>query len=483
MKLPRPLAAVFAALAATAASAFPINPNTTIFEYQNVITGHYALLDGGDVFGVDRGQAGPGWERTGYQFNAVFDHSQRPDSVPVCRFYSPVNNSHFLTANPAECRFLQDTPSGWAYEGIRFNATAAGPACPTSQSPVFRVYNNRAAFHDVNHRYTPDAAVRDAMIAQGWIDEGVAFCTDSWSHGPQKTFEVTSAPLASATECASRVGPCVALAQLPAMPNIDYLFFPPSFVNLNNAYPEQTVALTGTRVDVRTARPLTEAPATIAQHSFVHMFSNGQPPFGLHIAPIDRTSGPIASVSPMYEFPGVAGAVDERLFPWGHGHDHALLATAVVKVPTIKRGDTGSHAYGGLVFQFADASSGHAFLATVQAYGTVPPGDFSGPDANGQALVSTVFRADPSFGERVAGDFAACAPESNTACFTGVHEYRFRIDRAGFERALQRARAIDPALSADAANYFVGQLRFHNEIFGDAELGATVERLQLDVFF
>ena len=94
------------------------------------------------------------------------------------------------------------------------------------------------------------------------------------------------------------------------------------------------------------------------------MYGTGGPPYGVHITPLDRTGGPVASISPMYELPGVAGGVDERVFPWKELPDSSVIATALVKVPTIKRGDANSHAYGVLVFQFADASSGHAFLAT-----------------------------------------------------------------------------------------------------------------------
>jgi len=94
-----------------------------------------------------------------------------------------------------------------------------------------------------------------------------------------------------------------------------------------------------------------------------------------------------------------------------------------------------------------------------------------------------VFRADPLFGERVQRDFALCAPESGAECIADSRDFQFRIDRAAFERALQYARNIDPALSGDAASYHLAQFRFQNEIFQDAELGATVERVDLDVFF
>ena len=42
-------------------------------------------------------------------------------------------------------------------------------ACAAGTVPVYRVYSNRA---DANHRYTTDRAVRDAMVAKGWLAEG-----------------------------------------------------------------------------------------------------------------------------------------------------------------------------------------------------------------------------------------------------------------------------------------------------------------------
>jgi hypothetical protein len=42
-------------------------------------------------------------------------------------------------------------------------------ACPSGSTPIYRLFDNRA---DVNHRYTTDRGVRDAMVAKGWIAEG-----------------------------------------------------------------------------------------------------------------------------------------------------------------------------------------------------------------------------------------------------------------------------------------------------------------------
>jgi hypothetical protein len=38
--------------------------------------------------------------------------------------------------------------------------------CTDTHRPLHRLYNNRA---DANHRYTVSPAIRDAMIAKGWI--------------------------------------------------------------------------------------------------------------------------------------------------------------------------------------------------------------------------------------------------------------------------------------------------------------------------
>jgi len=43
--------------------------------------------------------------------------------------------------------------------------------------PVYRVYNNRFAFNDSNHRYTTDPAVYNSMQQQGWLPEGVVMCS------------------------------------------------------------------------------------------------------------------------------------------------------------------------------------------------------------------------------------------------------------------------------------------------------------------
>jgi hypothetical protein len=50
--------------------------------------------------------------------------------------------------------------------------------CPSGGVPVYRLWNNRI---DSNHRYTTRAAIRDQMVAKGYVAEGygpdsVALC-------------------------------------------------------------------------------------------------------------------------------------------------------------------------------------------------------------------------------------------------------------------------------------------------------------------
>jgi hypothetical protein len=47
-------------------------------------------------------------------------------------------------------------------------APAAG-VCQAGTSPVYRVFNNRGG---ANHRYTANKAIRDQMVARGWVPEG-----------------------------------------------------------------------------------------------------------------------------------------------------------------------------------------------------------------------------------------------------------------------------------------------------------------------
>lgn len=167
---------------------------SVVVEYYNEWLDHYFMAaSGSEIDMLDAGGQGGGWKRTGQSFAAWPDAQLAPpQAVPVCRFYAKGPNSHFYTADPAECQQLRDLETaqraqaqgsgtaflGWGYEGTAFYALLPqNGQCPGGTTPVWREYNGRALKNDSNHRFTPDAQVRDTMA--GWQVEGVAFCTPS----------------------------------------------------------------------------------------------------------------------------------------------------------------------------------------------------------------------------------------------------------------------------------------------------------------
>lgn len=162
-------------------------------DFPNSPGGHFFYTsDPAEQAAVDAGAAGH-FFRTGREFVTG-------GTRPVCRFYGSVKpgpNSHFFTVNVDECnaiKALQITPTPatvqqWNYEGISYfttpaDVTAGGTrSCPATTLPLYRAYNN--AFPpsgpknpwDSNHRFTPVLADITQLVAQGWRDEGIAFCT------------------------------------------------------------------------------------------------------------------------------------------------------------------------------------------------------------------------------------------------------------------------------------------------------------------
>lgn len=169
-----------------------VTQSTPVVEYYSARLDHYFVAGGMDEIDLlDKGRQGD-WKRTGLDF-AAFSRAgdALPGAAPVCRFYASGPNSHFFTGNPAECAYLKaleevqrnkaaqagEKFQGWGYEGIAFHALIpTNGQCPSYTVPVKRFYNNRAAQNDSNHRFTSDAAQMAAM-RDGWIDEGVVFCS------------------------------------------------------------------------------------------------------------------------------------------------------------------------------------------------------------------------------------------------------------------------------------------------------------------
>ena len=153
-----------------------------VIEVHNANLNHYFLTANAlEAEQIDAGPAGQGWTRTNRSFKASQGTQGTPASMGlanVCRFYGTPGrgpNSHFYTAFAGECTGVQLDP-GWQLEDPEAFAILLPGAATPCERPVYRAYNNRAAFNDSNHRYMTDRADYDAMVADGWTGEGQVFC-------------------------------------------------------------------------------------------------------------------------------------------------------------------------------------------------------------------------------------------------------------------------------------------------------------------
>ena len=116
-------------------------------------------------------------------FSAKSNEHRDVPELPACRFYvapeSGGSNTHFYGTGD-DCAVL-NTISTLRFEGFDFAAIKpSNGICPASAaSPVYRLFNNQSASNQGNHRYAVSLATKSRMIAQGWVDEGVAFCSTS----------------------------------------------------------------------------------------------------------------------------------------------------------------------------------------------------------------------------------------------------------------------------------------------------------------
>jgi len=162
--------------------------DAAITEFYNSMLGHYFVTANlAEASAIDGGSAGPGWSRTGESWKAWVG-GPIPNAAEVCRFYGATDtnpetgarrgpNSHFYTLQPDECAAVK-LDSGWTYEfaGKFWLMKPEGAACPDWTQPVYRVYNNRFAENDSNHRYMTSVALYNQMVGQGWSGEGVVMC-------------------------------------------------------------------------------------------------------------------------------------------------------------------------------------------------------------------------------------------------------------------------------------------------------------------
>lgn len=143
-----------------------------VVEFYHAALDHYFITWKEDEIGLlDAGTQIRGWRRTGLSFK--LETTPRPGASPVCRYYIPpaLGDSHFFGRGTVECSETGRRNPTFVLEDARFMQTSLPTvgACPTGTTPVYRVFSNRV---DANHRYMIDPAIRDQMVAEGWLAEG-----------------------------------------------------------------------------------------------------------------------------------------------------------------------------------------------------------------------------------------------------------------------------------------------------------------------
>lgn len=149
----------------------------TAIEYYNPALRHYFITAyPEEAAALDAGTNVKGWKRTGGQFTVFTEPAEGLQAV--CRFFGTPNkgpNSHFYTADAAECAKVKTLPA-WTYESIAFYIPTSLNGDCGSNWPVYRSYytDNIA---DANHRFTVDLTAHARMPQRrGDVLEGIVMC-------------------------------------------------------------------------------------------------------------------------------------------------------------------------------------------------------------------------------------------------------------------------------------------------------------------
>ena len=158
------------------------NEDPTVVEYYVPALKHYFMTGRkNDHAALDA--LPQSFTRTGMHFAAKSSRYRDIPEQPVCRLYaSPErggSNSHFYGIGD-DCPTLNKL-TGLKYEGYDFSVLKPTSSGCSADAPntVSRLFNNKAASNDGNHRYVVSNVTKAKMMAQGWIDEGTLFCSAS----------------------------------------------------------------------------------------------------------------------------------------------------------------------------------------------------------------------------------------------------------------------------------------------------------------
>jgi len=151
---------------------------TPVIEYYHAGLDHYFMTqDPAEIRDLDTG-VHPGWVRTGESMLAYAAGQTNGHLNAVVRYArAPGASTHFYTlaATPEDAGLRAGALGDqWAVETfdafeVYSDIDGLTGRCHPGTMPVYRLWNAR---EDSNHRYTTSLAIRQAMIARGYVSEG-----------------------------------------------------------------------------------------------------------------------------------------------------------------------------------------------------------------------------------------------------------------------------------------------------------------------
>lgn len=163
---------------------------TLAVEYRHAENDRYVMtVDAPEIEALDDGRIA-GWTRTGTAFIVGASADAYPGlAQPVCRFFVPAEDAHFLSASPDECAQVAMRHPGFVREtGEAFYVKLPDPSTGTCLPPeadsddLALIYRFRAVYRlwrpgSAEHRYTADGTEFYRLLASGYVHEGIAMCT------------------------------------------------------------------------------------------------------------------------------------------------------------------------------------------------------------------------------------------------------------------------------------------------------------------
>lgn len=149
-------------------------------------------------FGTPDNGPGPNTHFYALGFRSAFVRNTRGEEVTAGQAYVEGNIDYAATTDINTLLYLaaknvmesNDTGPGLHFESVDLRAWPASgigssKTCSAGTVPVYRLYNNENGSRqrqdgtriDGNHRYTTKSSIVSAMTAQGWINEGIAWCS------------------------------------------------------------------------------------------------------------------------------------------------------------------------------------------------------------------------------------------------------------------------------------------------------------------